>query len=350
MTKILLVDDQEINLLYLHKTLSRLPDAEITNCASADEALTLCEFQQWDLIVADYMMPGMDGLEFIRQFRKMSWGQDTPVLMVTASSDRDVKYQLLDLGVVDFLQKPVDASELIARARNLISLHKATLSLTNHNQKLRASVREMTAELAARERESLMVLAKAAESRDPETGFHLLRMAGYSHQIALCLGLSENEAEQIFLAAPMHDVGKIGVPDKILLKTGPLQDDEWREMKKHTLYGFEILGHSTTPILNLGGVIALNHHEAWDGSGYPYGIKGEEIPIAARIVTVADYFDGLTNTNPERKAYSFEEAVEMVKSQSGLQLDPQCVNAFCTSLQNIQQIMEHYADREEEMI
>lgn len=350
MTKILLVDDQEINLLYLHKTLSRLPDAEITDCASADEALALCEFQQWDLIVADYMMPGMDGLEFIRQFRKMSWGQDTPVLMVTASSDRDVKYQLLDLGVVDFLQKPVDASELIARARNLISLHKATLSLTNHNQKLRASVREMTAELAARERESLMVLAKAAESRDPETGFHLLRMAGYSHQIALCLGLSENEAEQIFLAAPMHDVGKIGVPDKILLKTGQLQDDEWREMKKHTLYGFEILGHSTTPILNLGGVIALNHHEAWDGSGYPYGIKGEEIPIAARIVTVADYFDGLTNANQERQAYSFDEAVEMVKSQSGLQLDPQCVSAFCSSLQNIQQIMEHYADREEEMI
>ncbi len=350
MTKILLVDDQEINLLYLHKTLSRLPDAEITDCASADEALALCEFQQWDLIVADYMMPGMDGLEFIRQFRKMSWGQDTPVLMVTASSDRDVKYQLLDLGVVDFLQKPVDASELIARARNLISLHKATLSLTNHNQKLRASVREMTAELAARERESLMVLAKAAESRDPETGFHLLRMAGYSHQIALCLGLSENEAEQIFLAAPMHDVGKIGVPDKILLKTGQLQDDEWREMKKHTLYGFEILGHSTTPILNLGGVIALNHHEAWDGSGYPYGIKGEEIPMAARIVTVADYFDGLTNANQERQAYSFDEAVEMVKSQSGLQLDPQCVSAFCSSLQNIQQIMEHYADREEEMI
>lgn len=350
MTKILLVDDQEINLLYLHKTLSRLPDAEITDCASADEALALCEFQQWDLIVADYMMPGMDGLEFIRQFRKMSWGQDTPVLMVTASSDRDVKYQLLDLGVVDFLQKPVDASELIARARNLISLHKATLSLTNHNQKLRASVQEMTAELAARERESLMVLAKAAESKDPETGFHLLRMAGYSHQIALCLGLSENEAEQIFLAAPMHDVGKIGVPDKILLKTGQLQEDEWREMKKHTLYGFEILGHSTTPILNLGGVIALNHHEAWDGSGYPYGIKGEEIPMAARIVTVADYFDGLTNANPERQAYSFDEAVEMVKSQSGLQLDPQCVSAFCASLQNIQQIMEHYADRDEEMI
>jgi putative two-component system response regulator len=350
MTKILLVDDQEINLLYLHKTLSRLPDAEITDCASADKALELCEFQQWDLIVADYMMPGMDGLEFIRQFRKMSWGQDTPVLMVTASSDRDVKYQLLDLGVVDFLQKPVDASELIARARNLISLHKATVSLTHHNQKLRASVREMTAELAARERESLMVLAKAAESRDPETSFHLLRMAGYSHQIALSLGLSENEAEQIFLAAPMHDVGKIGVPDKILLKTGQLQEDEWREMKKHTLYGFEILGHSTTPILNLGGVIALNHHEAWDGSGYPYGIKGEEIPIAARIVTVADYFDGLTNANPERKAYSFDEAVQRVKSQSGFQLDPDCVTAFCASLPTIQQIMAHYADREEEMI
>ena len=347
MTKILLVDDQEINLLYLHKTLSRLPDAEITDCASADEALALCEFQQWDLIVADYMMPGMDGLEFIRQFRKMSWGEDTPVLMVTASSSRDVKYQLLDLGVVDFLQKPVDSSELIARARNLISLHKATLSLTNHNQKLRASVREMTAELAARERESLMVLAKAAESRDPETGFHLLRMAGYSHQIALCLGLSENDAEQIFLAAPMHDVGKIGVPDRILLKAGKLDPDEWTEMKKHTIYGFDILGHSTTPILNLGGIIALNHHESWDGSGYPYGISGEEIHIADRIVAVADIFDALTSARPYKNAWSFEDAVEEIKRLSGIKLDPQCVDAFCASLNNIKQIMAHYADQVE---
>lgn len=344
-TKILLVDDQEINLLYLHKTLSRLPHAEITDCGSADQALVLCETQQWDLIVADYMMPGMDGLEFIRQFRKMSWGQDTPVLMVTASSDRDVKYQLLDLGVVDFLQKPVDASELIARARNLISLHQATVSLTQHNQNLRASVREMTAELAARERESLMVLAKAAESRDPETGFHLLRMAGYSHQIALNLGLSESEAEQIFLAAPMHDVGKIAVPDRVLQKTEGWNEQEWQEMQKHTLHGFEILGHSSTPILNLGGIIALHHHEAWDGTGYPNGIRGEEIPLAARIVTVADYFESLTCLSPIKNHNSFEQAVEKVQAQSGLKLDPQCVAAFCASLDSIRQIMSLYADQ-----
>jgi two-component system, response regulator RpfG len=343
-TKILLVDDQPISLLYLKKTLSRLTDVQITTRFDANEALELCADTQWNLIVADYQMPGMNGLDFIRQFRKIKGGEETPILMVTASTDPNVKYQLLDLGIVDFLHKPADASEVIARARNLISLHKATASLKNHNQELKKGVQEMTKVLAEREQESLIVLAKAAESRDPQTGSHLLRMASYSKIIALALGLSEDEAEEIYLAAPMHDVGKIGIPDRILLKDGKLTPDEWLEMKQHTTYGYNILGSSVTPILKLGGVIALNHHEAWDGSGYPNGKRGHEIPLCARIVAVADVFDALMSARPYKQAWSLDEALNELTKISGVRLDAECVSAFMQSIHSVKKIMTHYAD------
>jgi two-component system, response regulator RpfG len=343
-TKILLVDDQPISLLYLKKTLSRLTDVQITTRFDANEALELCADTQWNLIVADYQMPGMNGLDFIRQFRGIKGGEETPVLMVTASTDPNVKYQLLDLGIVDFLHKPADASEVIARARNLISLHKATASLKNHNQELKKGVQEMTKVLAEREQESLIVLAKAAESRDPQTGSHLLRMASYSKIIALALGLSDDEAEEIYLAAPMHDVGKIGIPDRILLKGGKLTPDEWLEMKQHTTYGYNILGSSVTPILKLGGVIALNHHEAWDGSGYPNGKRGHEIPLCARIVAVADVFDALMSARPYKQAWSLDEALNELTKISGVRLDAECVNAFMQSIDSVKKIMTHYAD------
>ncbi len=344
LTKILLVDDQPISLLYLKQTLSRLSDTYITTCSDAIKALDLCKHEPWDLIVADYQMPGMNGLEFIRQFRQLNEGEDTPILMVTASTDPSVKYQLLDLGVVDFLQKPVDISELTARSRNLISLRKARLILKNHNQELKKGVQEMTVVLAERERESLLVLARAAESRDPQTGSHLTRMASYSKIIALELGLSEDEAEEIYLAAPMHDVGKIGIPDRILLKEGKLTPEEWLEMKRHTKYGHDILGNSLTPILQLGGVIALNHHEAWDGSGYPDGKKGEEIPLCARIVAVADVFDALTSVRPYKKAWSLEEALDELNKLSDVRLDANCVKAFMKSIDSVKEIMQIHAD------
>jgi response regulator RpfG family c-di-GMP phosphodiesterase len=333
-TKILLVDDQPISLLYLKKTLSRLEDMEITTCGNAQEALNLFPLKPWDLIVADYQMPGMNGLDFIRQFRQIKGGEETPILMVTASTD----------PIVDFLQKPADASEIIARARNLISLHKATVSLKNHNQELKKGVQEMTKVLAEREQESLIVLARAAESRDPQTGSHLLRMASYSKIIALALGLSEDEAEEIYLAAPMHDVGKIGIPDRILLKGGKLTPEEWLEMKRHTNYGYDILRSSVTPILKLGGVIALNHHEAWNGSGYPNGKKGHEIPLCARIVAVADVFDALMSPRPYKEAWSLDEALVELTNIAGVRLDSECVNAFMQSIDTVKQIMNDYVD------
>ena len=256
-TKILLVDDQPISLLYLKKTLSRLENMEITTCGNAQEALNLFPLKPWDLIVADYQMPGMNGLDFIRQFRLIKGGEETPILMVTASTDPNVKYQLLDLGIVDFLQKPADASEIIARARNLISLHKATVSLKNHNQELKKGVQEMTKVLAEREQESLIVLARAAESRDPQTGSHLLRMASYSKIIALALGLSEEEAEEIYLHATALNNGSADAWNSL----GNLWQDQFKLYDKAAeayRHAIKLAPKSAASYCNLGRLF-FNH-------------------------------------------------------------------------------------------
>lgn len=344
MTSILIVDDHAINLLFLSKIIAKLPGTSVQTQLSAPKALASCVDQEWDLIVVDYMMPDLDGLDFVRALRQLPSHTQTPVLMVTASTEPEVKYQLLDLGVVDFLPKPTDPSELTARARNLISLRQATKALQQHNASLRQGVQEMTVELAARERESLLVLARAAESRDLETGQHLTRMSTYSRLIAQSLGLDDETVEHIFLAAPVHDVGKIGIPDRILLNTGRLNEAEWQEMKRHTLYGHDILAKSKTPILRLGAQIALNHHEAWDGSGYPNGLSGEAIPLAARIVTVADIFDALTSKRPYKPAWSEQDAIAELKALSGKRIDARCVEAFLDQLAQVREVMRAHDD------
>lgn len=339
MNTILIVDDHAINLLFLSKVISKLPDTEVCTELSAPKALLACMDKSWDLIVVDYMMPDLNGLAFVRALRRLPGHAHTPVLMVTASTEPEVKYQMLDLGVVDFLPKPTDPSELTARARNLISLREATKALEQHNATLRKGVQDMTLELAARERESLLVLARAAESRDPETGYHLARMSTYSRLIAKQMGLDDQTVEHIFLAAPVHDVGKIGIPDRILLCNGRLNEEEWQEMKRHTLYGYDILAKSKTPILRLGAQIALNHHEAWDGSGYPNGIAGEDIPLAARIVTVADIFDALTSKRTYKPAWTVQDAVDELVSLAGRRLDARCVDAFLAQLDKVKEVM-----------
>ena len=338
MNTILIVDDHQIKLLFLSRVLAKLPDTLVSTELHAPTALQICANTRWDLIVVDYMMPELNGLAFTRALRRLPGHAQTPVLMVTSSTEPEVKYQLLDMGVVDFLTKPTDPSELTARARNLISLHRATKALEQHNASLRKGVQEMTIELAEREQESLLVLARAAESRDPDTGHHLTRMAAYSRLIAQGLGLNEEAVEHIFLAAPVHDVGKIGIPDRILLSQGRLQAQEWEEMKRHSQYGYDILSKSKTPILQLGAQIALNHHEAWDGSGYPNGLAGEAIPLAARIVTVADIFDALTSERPYKRAWSIEEAVRELKSLAGTRLDAHCVDAFLAQLDKVMEV------------
>lgn len=352
-TTIMVVDDDPINLLILSTTLKKLSGVEVHTFTNATEALRQCELKVWDLVVVDYQMPELDGLAFTKALRGFALEikhTHTPVLMVTASSDPQVKHALLEQGTVDFLSKPVDPHELKARARNLITLHQMGEQLRAHNTSLKEGVKDMSLELAARERETLWVLAKVAEYRDNDTAAHLNRMACYSRQIARQLDLGEAFAEQLYLAAPMHDVGKVGIADSILLKPGKLNDEEWQEMKRHSAYGHDILGNCRTPVLRLGGEIAWCHHEAWDGSGYPRGISGKEIPLPARIVAVADIFDALTSERPYKKAWSTQAALAELRRLSGFKLDPECVRALELSIDSILEIQQAAQDYELEPI
>lgn len=344
MINVLIVDDDPLQLLYLSATLGKLDGIQIEKHTSANKALARCAEKTWDLVLLDYQMPDLHGLDFVARLRELDQHQETPLLMVTASSDPVIKHQMLGYGTVDFLQKPIDAIELQARARNLIQLHKATQQLKFNNKMLHSNVEELAMELQLREHETLLVMARAAEFRDSQTGSHLTRMAEYSRLIARNLNLNEDLVEKIYLAAPMHDVGKIGIPDHILHKPAKLDPDEWTEMKRHTQYGYDILGKARTPVLRLGGEIALCHHEAWNGSGYPRGINGEAIPISARIVSVADIFDALTTKRPYKEAWTMAAALDELNKLSGQTLDPACVQGLMNSLDQAIIIMESNRD------
>jgi response regulator RpfG family c-di-GMP phosphodiesterase len=300
-----------------------------------------------DLIIVDYAMPGMDGLAFLRQLRANPKCEAVPVLMVTSNDQKQVRYRALDAGANDYLMKPIDRIEFLARTKNMLVLATAQRSLQDRAQWLAQEVEAATAEILARERETVFRLAKAAEYRDPETGAHILRMAHYSQLIARELGLSPDEQNLLLEAAPMHDIGKVGILDKILLKPGRLDVDEFEVMKEHAMYGWELLRGSTSKVLMAGAEIAKGHHEKFDGSGYPQGLKGEAIPIFSRIVAVADVFDALTSERPYKKAWELEEAVDFLVHGSGTHFDPRCVKAFLNAGEDVLAIRARYQDENE---
>jgi two-component system response regulator RpfG len=232
-----------------------------------------------DLVLVDYMMPDMDGIEFVKRLRALPGYEHVPIVMVTVHDDRKVRYAALDAGITDFLTKPVDARECLARCRNLLTLRRQQLALEDRKRLLEHMVEDATREVREREKETLLRLARAGEFRDEETGYHLIRMSRYSRLIANALGLEHDEAETVELAAPLHDIGKIGIPDQILLKPAKLDDAEWQVMKRHPVIGHEILKGSASKYVRMGALIAFGHHEKYDGSGYPNGLVGDHIPL-----------------------------------------------------------------------
>ena len=341
---VLIIDDTEINLILFAALVKKLEDCVPHTFAQARDALTWAKDNNPDLVIVDYLMPDMDGLEFIRVLREMPERDAVPIVMITANDQKQLRYRALDLGANDFLTKPVDKVEFLARTRNMLQVSDARKQLADRASWLADEVRKATAEIVARERETVFRLCKAAEYRDPETGAHILRMAHYSQLIARGLGLSISDQELLLEAAPMHDIGKVGIADKILLKPGRLDAEEYEVMKQHAVYGYELLHGSSSRVLQAGAEIARGHHEKFDGSGYPAGVIGTEIPIFSRIVAVADVFDALTSERPYKKAWTLEAAVDFLVQGSGKHFDPQCVQAFLNAWDDVMEIRGRYQE------
>lgn len=342
--QVLIVDDNEVNLVLFGALIKKLNGCVAYTFADPLQALAWARINDVDLVIVDYMMPGMDGLEFIQEFQQIGGKSETPILMITANDQKSIRYRALDSGASDFLTKPVDKVEFLARAKNMLTLSEARKSLNNRAEWLAAEVAKATSEIVQRERETVMRLCRAAEFRDPETGAHIQRMAHYSRLIAKRMGLSVEQQDLLLEAAPMHDIGKVGIPDSILLKPARLDPGEFDIMKQHAVLGFELLQGSSSRVLQVGAEIARGHHEKFDGSGYPSGLKGEEIPLFSRIVAVADVFDALTSERPYKPAWSLEDAVDNLKTGAGKHFDPQVVQAFLDSWNDVLAIRDQYKD------
>lgn len=344
MNQVLIVDDSDINLTLIKHLVLKLGDCTPVLFAQPFKALAWCQSNLPDLLIVDYMMPELDGQEFIHAFRSLPGRNAIPILMITANDQKEVRYQALQGGANDFLTKPIDRVEFSARVRNMLALRTGQKFLADRALHLTSLVDDQTVLLRQREQELILRLSRAAEFRDPETGAHIQRMALYSQLIARKLGLDEQQQKLLLEAAPMHDVGKIGIPDQILLKPGRLTPEEFEIMKDHARLGYELLLDSSSEILQAGAEIAYTHHEKWDGSGYPQGLAGEAIPLFGRIVAVADVFDALTSERPYKPAWPLEKAVDLLREGRGQHFDPACVDAFLGAWQEVLEIRERLQD------
>jgi putative two-component system response regulator len=345
--QVIIVDDNAINLVLFKALVKKLGPSEVHSFSDAPAGLAWAQAHEADLVIVDYMMPVLNGLEFIERLRATPGRQTVPILMITANDQREVRYSALQAGASDFLTKPVDQMEFSVRVANLLALGDAQRQLARRAEWLAEEVKKATAQVVQREVETVVRLSRAAEYRDPETGAHILRMAHYSQLIARGLGLSDAEQELILQAAPLHDVGKVGIADAILLKPGKLTVEEFELMKMHAVYGYEILKDSHSEILQAGATIALGHHEKFNGSGYPHGLAGREIPIFSRIVAVADVFDALTSERPYKKAWTLDAAAQYLHTESGSHFDPQLIDVFFAHWNDVLAIRARFRDEDE---
>lgn len=338
--RVIIIDDQSIGRNILQRLIMKIsPDVKAYAYANPLDALDACKQYPPDLLITDYRMPNMiDGIEVIERFRQIAGCEDVPIVMVTIIEDRDIKYKALEAGATDFLSRPFDHYECQARCKNLLDLYRHKKEQAERSTMLERQIKEATSEIRAREEDALFCLAKAGEFRDECTGSHILRLARYSTEIAKGLGMSQDQCELIELAAPMHDIGKIGVPDHILLKKGKLTPDERRIMETHAQIGYEILNGSKSRYLKMGAIIALAHHERFDGTGYPNALAGKSIPLEAHIVAIADVLDALSTKRPYKEPWTISDSLEYIKVNSGTQFNPECVNALFSREEFIRKI------------
>ncbi len=330
-SKILVIDDNEMNLVMVQRILEWAGYRSIQLIKNPNESLAKMREFRPDLVILDLHMPEKSGYEVLAEIKADSSANlFVPILVFTADNTKLAREKALELGASDFLTKPGDSSEILLRVQNFLKTRRMQLQIMDHAQSLSDRVKERTKELEEARYETLACLAKAADYRDDETGQHAHRVGSTSGMIAKAVGWSPERVHDIELAAPLHDLGKIGIPDSILRKPGRLDQTELDIMRTHPTIGGEILAGAKSPILVLAREVALYHHERWDGNGYPHKLIGDSIPLSARIVAVADAYDAMTSDRPYKKAISTEKALEEILKCSGGHFDPQVVEAFWT--------------------
>jgi len=350
--RILVVDDSRTDRRYLRKVLSG-EGYEIIEASGGAEALSVLDAEKPDLVLLDIVMPGMDGIEVARRIKGSERTSGTPVVMVTSLNKVKDRVEALEAGADDFLNKPVERMELKARVKTLLKVKAYYDHMRDHQKELEVEVERKTEELRkAFEKiktvslEAIYLITRAALYKNEGTGAHVRRISLYAAALAEAMGLDETTVEAILYASPMHDVGKIGIPDSILLKQGKLERGEWEIMKRHTIIGAKILESSDTEFMKLGKTIALTHHERWDGNGYPRGLKGTRIPLAGRITALVDVFDALVNERPYKEAFPVDRVLDIIMEERGKHFDPEVTDAFFSVIDRMLSIMNEYKDRD----
>jgi putative two-component system response regulator len=341
---VLIVDDEAANVRLMQKTLASAGYADVAVTQDPRTVVSLCQDRRFDLVILDLNMPYLDGFQVMEQLNLELGTSGPAILVLTAQHGRDARIRALQNGARDFVGKPFDRIELLARVRNLIEVQLAQRSMRSQNELLELKVRERTQMLQQSRLQVVQRLGRAAEYRDNETGLHIIRMSNMSALLAHEAGLDSYQCDLLLNASPMHDIGKIGIPDHILLKPGKLEPHEWEVMKTHTLIGADLLAGDDSDLMILAHDIALTHHEKWDGSGYPHGLAGEDIPPAGRIVALADVFDALTSERPYKPAWPVERAVALIREQAGRHFDPELAEVFLSVLPRVLAISNQYAE------
>ena len=366
--RVFIVDDEELNIRVARKYLRNWGFEHVDATTEPLNAVYRIKRDKPDLILLDIMMPDVSGIEILQELRADEATRHIPIIILTAHSEEEIKHQALSFGANDFLSKPIDPMDMLPRVRNLLSLRAYQTFLERSSELLEAEVRRRTAALVKAEQSIIGCLARAAEYRDNDTGRHVLRVGRYAGLIAETLGFDAHYVQLIQDAAKLHDVGKIGIPDSILLKTSRLDPNECALMQKHCAMGIHvlqqvddtdfvafrrhvqmganILSETDSPLLLMASRIALTHHEKWDGNGYPFGLAGEQIPIEGRITAVADVFDALSTRRPYKPPFPLEKCLKIMKDGSGKHFDPQVLDAFLSRHADVVAIQMRYSEPE----
>ncbi len=346
--KILIIDDQEVSIHLLEQILQKNGYKNVMSTPDPREGVELYKQIRPDCLILDLNMPHLDGFQVMAKLSKIEGETYLPIIVLSTEENQEVRFLALESGAKDFVNKPFDRVEVLIRIKNLLEVRMMHNEIRDQNKILEDKVKERTQELYNTQLDVIQRLARAVEYRDSETGLHIVRMSHYSACLSAEAGLSMEECELVLTASPLHDIGKIGIPDSILRKPGKLTPAEWGVMKTHTTIGAELLSGSNSRFLKMASEIAIAHHEKWNGTGYPYGLKEDEIPVIGQICGLCDVFDALMSKRPYKQAWSLERTLEEIKNGSGTHFNPKMVDSFMRILPQILNIKDKYVDPKED--